>query len=124
MYSFGGIAASILALGTFAGHTFAKLAGRPAICLDTCTSYNLVDWFALHDVQQVTQCNGTMLPDFNIFNDLSDPYSRSTIHVCASSDLDQLRNLSVTKTASSATSTRKAVQMSLRKSSTAGLSGI
>jgi chitinase len=109
MYSFGGITASILALSAFAGHTSAKRAGRPAICPETCTSYNPVDWFAFYNVPQVIRCNETMLLDFNIFNDLEDPYSPSTIHVCASGDLDQLQKSSVITTASSAVATKRAV---------------
>ncbi|KAJ5667084.1 glycoside hydrolase [Penicillium longicatenatum] len=109
MHSFLGAAASILAFGGFAGHAVATRVGRPALCPDSCASYNPVDWFTFRNVPQVTRCNETMLLEFNIFNDLDDPQVHSTLHVCASGVLDKLQNSSSVKTASSSVSTKKSI---------------
>ncbi|KAJ5742571.1 glycoside hydrolase [Penicillium nucicola] len=109
MSFFRGTAASILALSAFVSDSFAARVGRPAICPDSCDSYNPVDWFAFRDLQQVARCNDTMLLDFNIFNDLEDPILHSTLYVCASSGLDKLQKSSTVKIASSFDSINKTV---------------
>ncbi|PYH71903.1 glycoside hydrolase, partial [Aspergillus vadensis CBS 113365] len=71
--------------------------GRPAVCPDSCTSYDPIDWFTFRDVPQITQCNETMLLDFNIFNDLKDTNVHNSLHVCCSGGLDKLQNSSTVK---------------------------
>ncbi|KAJ5646716.1 hypothetical protein N7490_003088 [Penicillium lividum] len=63
---------------------------RPARCPDTCASYNPSSWFVYSSISRVAACNETMLLDFNIFNDLNDTKSHSTIHTCVVESLINL----------------------------------
>ncbi|KAJ5720849.1 uncharacterized protein N7483_008783 [Penicillium malachiteum] len=64
---------------------------RPSRCPDTCSSYDPSSWFVYSSMSRVARCNETVLLDFNIYNDLNNTQSHSTIHTCV---VDGLSNLS------------------------------
>ncbi|KAJ5629393.1 hypothetical protein N7528_003050 [Penicillium herquei] len=64
---------------------------RPTTCPATCSSYDPNEWYVYSSASRVAMCNQTMLLDFNIFNELNNSQTHSTIRTCISEDLDSLQ---------------------------------
>ncbi|KAJ5737069.1 uncharacterized protein N7483_002194 [Penicillium malachiteum] len=63
---------------------------RPTTCPATCSSYDPNEWYVYSSASRVALCNETMLLDFNIFNELNNSQTHSTIRTCISEDLSLL----------------------------------
>ncbi|KAJ5653293.1 hypothetical protein N7490_000296 [Penicillium lividum] len=90
----------LLVVGTFASQTLAfrgstRAIRKPDFCPSSCTSYDPSEWFAYPSISRVGLCNESMILDFNIHNDLSDPDRHSTIYACKAGELNQLQDSTV-----------------------------
>ncbi|KAJ5710555.1 hypothetical protein N7488_004711 [Penicillium malachiteum] len=63
---------------------------RPTTCPATCSIYDPNEWYVYSSASRVALCNETMLLDFNIFNELNNSQTHSTIRTCTSEDLGSL----------------------------------
>ncbi|KAJ5634467.1 hypothetical protein N7528_002309 [Penicillium herquei] len=97
MYSTSWATAGLLALGwaltpvsAISDYAAIERVQRPSRCPDICSSYNPSDWFVYSSMSRVARCNETVLLDFNIYNDLDNTQSHSTIRTCVVDDLSNL----------------------------------